>query len=214
MKSNLSPHLSHPGIFTYKVTKAGHTLTHSAPISSSTTVVNISPPRTPVDGATGLVFSVHGLSRGKTAQLEVEFMGNSALNIMWPPPSSASFDIFQFNHIDAGLPRETVEMLKHFYAFYHKLHCGYARLARSFKRKHLICTVVETKAIVSRAVAGGITLNPFVLAALTCFGLAVKAVVAVKKYNKKFERVEFARLEYKKLRNLRRARAAQLGAGA
>lgn len=126
MKSNLSPHLSHPGIFTYKVTKAGHTLTHSAPISSSTTVVNISPPRTPVDGATGLVFSVHGLSRGKTAQLEVEFM----------------------------------------------------------------------------------------LAALTCFGLTVKAVVAVKTYDKKFERAEFARLEYKKLRNLRRARAAQLGAGA
>lgn len=64
--------------------------------------------------------------------------------------------------------------MKHLYAFCHKQHWAYAWLARSFKQKHLICTVVEANGIVSGAVAGGITLNSFVLAGLTSFGLAVK----------------------------------------
>ena len=41
-------------------------------------------------------------------------------------------DIFDFNHIDAALSKGTVEMLKHFYAFYHKKHYGYEKLRRSY----------------------------------------------------------------------------------
>ena len=51
----------------------------------------------------------------------------------------------------------------------------------------------------SSAVAGGITLNPVVFASLTGFGLVVKAVASFKKYDKKAEKANFARVEYKKI---------------
>ena len=90
-------------------------------------------------------------------------------------------------------------MLKTFYAFYHKNHWGYSKLYREFQRKYLACNVVAGKAIISSAVAGGITLNPIVFATLTGFGLVVKGVSSFKKYDKKAEKANFARIEYKKI---------------
>ena len=103
------------------------------------------------------------------------------------------------NHIDPNLPKETVELLKKFYAFYHKKHWGYSKLYREFQRKNLACNVVAGKAIISSAVAGGITLNPVVFATLTGFGLVVKGVASFKKYDKKAEKANFPRIEYKKI---------------
>ena len=59
-------------------------------------------------------------------------------------------------------------------------------------------SIVAGKSIITSAVAGGITLNPVVLASLTGFGLVVKAVAGLKKYDKKAEKANFARVEYKK----------------
>ena len=80
-----------------------------------------------------------------------------------------------------------------------KKHYGYEKLYHSYQRKHLICNISAGKLIVSAAVAGGITLNPVVIATLTGVGLIVKAVATFKKYNKKVEKANFARIEYKKI---------------
>ena len=55
----------------------------------------------------------------------------------------------------------------------------------SFQRKNLLYNIVAGKAVITSAVAGGITLNPIVFASLTGFRLVVKAVASFKKYDKK-----------------------------
>ena len=112
---------------------------------------------------------------------------------------AAALNVSDFNHIDTSLSPGTIEMLKNLYAFYHKKYYGYEKLYRGFQRKNLFCNIVAGKAIVTSAVAGGITLNPIVFASLTGFGLVVKAVASFKKYDKKTEKANFARVEYKKI---------------
>ena len=94
-------------------------------------------------------------------------------------------NIFDFNRIDTALSQGTIEMLKNLYVYYHKKHCGYEKLYRSFQRKNLLCNIVAGKAVITSAVAGGITLNPIVFASLTGFGLVVKALASFKKCDKK-----------------------------
>ena len=96
-------------------------------------------------------------------------------------------DIVEFNHIDQTLSKEKVKILKDLYAYYHKKHYGYEKLHRSFRRKNFVCNLSAGKLIISAAVAGGITLNPAVMATLTGVGLILKAVASLKKYDKKTE---------------------------
>ena len=76
-------------------------------------------------------------------------------------------DLYEFNHIDQTLSKEKIEILKNLYAYYHKKHFGYEKLYRGFRRKHFVCNLSAGKLIISAAVAGGITLNPVVIATLT-----------------------------------------------
>ena len=108
-------------------------------------------------------------------------------------------DIFEFNHIDQTLSKEKVKILKDLYAYYHKKHYGYEKLHRGFRRKNFVCNLSAGKLIISAAVAGGITLNPAVMATLTGVGLTLKAVASLKKYDKKTEQANFARIEYNKI---------------
>ena len=108
-------------------------------------------------------------------------------------------DIFEFNHIDQTLSTEKVKILKDLYAYYHKKHYGYEKWHRGFRRKNFVCNLSAGKLIISAAVAGGITLNPVVIATLTGVGLILKAVASLKKYDKKMERANFARIEYQKI---------------
>jgi len=112
--------------------------------------------------------------------------------------ATARQNVFDFNHIDTTLSKGTIEMLKNLYAYYHRKHYGYEKLYRGFQRKNLLCNIVAGKAIITSAVAGGITLNPIVFASLTGFSLVVKAVAGFKKFDKKAEKANFARVEYKK----------------
>ena len=98
-------------------------------------------------------------------------------------------DIFEFNHINKTLLESEVRILKDLYAYYHKKHYGYQKL----------CNLSTSKLIISAAVAGGITLNPVVMATLTGVGLILKAVASLKKYDKKTEQANFARIEYQKV---------------
>ena len=95
-------------------------------------------------------------------------------------------DIFEFNHIDQTLSKEKVKLLKDLYAFYHKKHYGYEKLHRCFRRKNFVCNLSAGKLIISAAIAGGITLNPAVMATLTGVGLILKAVASLKKFDKKW----------------------------
>ena len=92
-------------------------------------------------------------------------------------------DIFEFNHIDQTLSKEKVKILKDLYAYYHKKHYGYEKLHRGFQRKNFVCNLSAGKLIISAAVAGGITLNPIVIATLTGVGLTLKVVASLKKIN-------------------------------
>ena len=97
-------------------------------------------------------------------------------------------DIFEFNHIDKTLSEEKVKFLKDLYTHYHKKHYCYEKLHLGFRRKNFVCNLSAGKLIISAAVAGGITLNPAVMATLTGVGLILKAVASLKKFNKKMER--------------------------
>ena len=108
-------------------------------------------------------------------------------------------DIYDFNHIDQTLSKEKVKKRKDLYACYHKKHFECEKLYRGFRRKHLVCNLSAGKLIISAAVAGGITLNPVVIATLTGVGLILKAVANLKKYDKKTEQANFARIEYQKV---------------
>ena len=72
-------------------------------------------------------------------------------------------------------------------------------MQRGFRRKNFVCNLSAGKLIISAAVAGGITLNPAVMATLTGVGLILKAVASLKKFDKKMERANFARIEYQKI---------------
>ena len=48
-------------------------------------------------------------------------------------------------------------------------------------------------------IAGGITLNPIVIATMTGVGLIIKAIASVKKFDKKIETANSARIEYKQI---------------
>ena len=89
-------------------------------------------------------------------------------------------DIFEFNHIDQTLSKEKVKILKDLYAYYHKKHYGYEKLHHGFRRKNFVCNLSAGKLIISAAVAGGITLNPVVMATLIGVGLLLKAVASLK----------------------------------
>ena len=88
--------------------------------------------------------------------------------------------------------------MKDLYAYYHKKHFGYEKLYRDFQRKNFVCNLSAGKFIISAAVAGGITLNPVVIATLTGVGLILKAVASLKKYDKKTEEANFAGSNTKK----------------
>ena len=107
--------------------------------------------------------------------------------------------MYDFNHIDPSLSEEKVEMLKVLYAYYHKKHFGYEKLYRSYCRKNFVCNLSAGKLIITAAMAGGITLNPAVIATLTGVGLILKAVASLKKYDKKTDQANFARIEYRKI---------------
>ena len=70
---------------------------------------------------------------------------------------------------------------------------------RGFRRKNFVCNLSAGKLIISAAIAGGITLNPAVMATLTGVGLLLKAVASLKNYDKKMERANLARIEYQKI---------------
>ena len=108
-------------------------------------------------------------------------------------------DIYDFNHIDQTLSKEKVKKMKDLYVYYHKKHFGYEKLYRSFRRKNFVWNLSAGKFIISTAVARGITLNPVVIATLTGVGLILKAVASLKKYDKKTEQANFARIEYQKV---------------
>ena len=108
-------------------------------------------------------------------------------------------DIYEFNHIDQTLSKGTVAILKNLYTHCHKKHYGYEKLYRYYRRRNLICNLSAGKIIISAAVAGGITLNPVVIATLTGVGLVCKGIASFNKYDKKTELANFARIEYKKV---------------
>ena len=108
-------------------------------------------------------------------------------------------DLFEFNHIDPTLSKEKVKLLKDLYTHYHKKHYGYEKLHRGFRRKNFVCNLSAGKLIISAAIAGGITLNPAVMATLTGVGLILKAVASLKKFDKKVERANLACIEHQKI---------------
>ena len=113
-------------------------------------------------------------------------------------------DIHDFNHIDPALSKEKVETLKVLYAHYRKKHLDMKNRSAVTAGKTLFCNLSAGKLIITAALAGGIMLNPAVIATLIGVGLTLKAVASLKKYDKKTDQANLARIEYKKILDERR----------
>jgi len=59
---------------------------------------------------------------------------------------ATTLNVFDFNHIDISLSKDTIEMLKNLYAYYHRKHYGYEKLYRDFQRKKIcFATLLQAK---------------------------------------------------------------------
>ena len=108
-------------------------------------------------------------------------------------------DIFEFNHIDKSLSESDIETLNNFYSHHHK---KYWCFKKSYKRYKLLDETVVISGICLVAIgtiAGGITLNPFLLGVVNGAGVVVAGIGKKKSYKKKIEMVRIAFTTYDKV---------------
>ena len=113
--------------------------------------------------------------------------------------SSGPSNIFYFNHISKDLSEEIEQTLKEIYKFYHKKWWFYNKAFKIYKKKSLSLTILSAGSIISGAAAGGVTLNPIIIGALTSVGVITKVLSNFKKYDKKVESTRYAATTYKKV---------------
>ena len=101
------------------------------------------------------------------------------------PGLKARRNIFDFDHIDTTPSKGTIEMLKSIYAYYHKPTDTKSCIKTSKEKKNLFCNIVAGKAIITSAVARGITLNTILFTSLSGFGLVVKMVASFNRCEKR-----------------------------
>lgn len=107
-------------------------------------------------------------------------------------------NIFNFNHIDFSIGKETIDKLKALYRYYHKKWWCSRKTFQKFKRKSLLCNLGSSSLIVIGAIVGGVTMNPIPLGVITGTGVLLKTYTDVKKFDRKIDMVKFAFTTYEK----------------
>ena len=109
------------------------------------------------------------------------------------------YDIFNFNHIDPNLEKETVIKLKEFYEFYHKRWWCTKAAFHHFKKVNLALTMSSTGIVALGVILGGITMNPVILGVVSGIGLGIKTLQEIKDPAKKLEKCKAAFTTYEKI---------------
>ena len=93
----------------------------------------------------------------------------------------ATRTIYNFNHIDANLSEREISELKALYQYYHKKYWLFKQTYKYFKKLVLACNIGSVALVVSRTIAGGVTLSPIVLGTISGSGLILKTVSVFKR---------------------------------
>ena len=92
-------------------------------------------------------------------------------------------DLFDFNHIDPAMDKETKKELEKLYKYYHKLWWCHKKTVRRLKQVNL----ASVGLITAGTIAGAVTLNAIILGVITGTGLLIKTTSEIKKYANKIE---------------------------
>ena len=107
--------------------------------------------------------------------------------------------IFTFNHILNGLSKEEIEKFKHLYKNYHRLCTCYRWKYKKMKRIRLSLEMTSIGLTSIGSIAGGVTLNPVVLACIAGPGILIQGYLTQTDLPNKVEQCKFAYTTYHKI---------------
>ena len=107
-------------------------------------------------------------------------------------------NLFDFNHIDPSIDKETQEELKKLYKYYHKLWWCHKKTVERLKKINLAVNLVSVSLVTAGTIAGAVTLNPIILGTITGAGLLLKTTSEIKQYSNKIAMFEIGLSTYEK----------------
>ena len=107
-------------------------------------------------------------------------------------------DLFDFNHIDPTMDKETKKELEKLYKYYHKLWWCHKKTVKRLKNINLAVNLASVGLTTAGTIAGAITLNPIILGVITGTGLLIKTTSEIKKYANKIELFKIGLTTYEK----------------
>jgi hypothetical protein len=110
-------------------------------------------------------------------------------------------DIFNFNHISQDLSKDDKETLIKLYAYYHRKTNYYKSAFKHLKKLKIVLNITSIGLTVIGTIAGAITLNPIVLAAISGPGIIIQGFLRITNYERKIEMCKFAYTSYQKMLN-------------
>ena len=106
--------------------------------------------------------------------------------------------IIDFNHIDPSIPPEKLEEIEKLYTTYKRLWWCFKQVHQKQKRLDLLEKIISSVLVAGGVVAGGATLNPIILGAISGLGLILKTIQEARNRGKKIEKAKFAFTNYEK----------------
>ena len=107
-------------------------------------------------------------------------------------------NLFDFNHIDSSISKETQEELKKLYKYYHKLWWCHKKTVERLKKINLAVNLISVTLVSVGTIAGAVTLNPIILGTITGAGLLLKTISEIKQYCNKIAMFEIGLSTYEK----------------
>ena len=113
--------------------------------------------------------------------------------------NSKKKSIFEFNHIDKSLSEEQIKIIKDLYKHYHKKYWCYKKACQSYASLSNIFFISSLSLIAVGTIAGGLTLNPFILGIINGVGIIMGGITKKKDFKKKIETTKMAYTTYEKV---------------
>ena len=106
--------------------------------------------------------------------------------------------LFDFNHIDPSIDKETQEELKKLFKYYHKLWWCHKKTVERLKKINLAVNLISVTLVTAGTIAGAVTLNPIILGTITGAGLLLKTASEIKQYSNKISMFKIGLSTYEK----------------
>ena len=107
-------------------------------------------------------------------------------------------DLFEFNHIDPAMDKETKKELEKLYKYYHKLWWCHKKTVERLKNINLAVNLASVSLVTAGTIAGAVTLNPIILGTITGAGLLLKTMSELKQYSNKIAMFKIGLATYEK----------------